>query len=367
MSKSERKNSSWFWMALILLALAAIYVLQEILLPFVLGFVIAYMLDPLVDWLEKIGRGKRKRGVFSRGTASLIALSLLFSLIVSIVSLLVPVLQSQIRSIVMTVPRYFADLMEYVKPYYADILGEVGVNMNAVTDDPEKLSGLAGKHMTTALELMNAAFKKIVESGTVLFSLFSVVVIVPIVSFYLLRDWDKIIVKVDGWLPREHAETIRDLVRQIDESLSGFVRGQGLVCLTLGVFYAVCLSLVGLDFGLTIGLFTGFMSFVPYFGSGLGMLISIVVAIKEFSDWFSVGLVAGIFIVGQILEGYVLSPRLVGERTGLHAVWIIFALMAGGALFGFVGILLAVPVAAALGVLSRFAIDQYKTSEYYRG
>jgi predicted PurR-regulated permease PerM len=145
------------------------------------------------------------------------------------------------------------------------------------------------------------------------------------------------------------------------------VRGQGIVCLILGGYYALGLTLAGLDFGLTIGLFSGFMSFIPYFGTGLGALISIVLAIKQFGDWFSVGLVIAVFVVGQILEGYVLSPHFVGPRVGLHAVWIIFALMVGGSLFGFVGVLLAVPAAAVIGVWTRFFINRYMESSYYSG
>lgn len=363
-TKGERRAAQLFWISMILLALAALYILQEILLPFVLGFAIAYLLDPLVDMLQKVGitgRDNKKRTI-SRGHATLIALTLFSSIVVAIISMLVPVVQAQVISIAQTVPRYLKELSGYARPYYDMVLGQV-----SLASEEGQVTDLAGKHVSTALGLMSGAFKKLVEGGAILFSLFSVVIITPIVSFYLLRDWDNIMRKVDGWLPRKHADTIRTQILLIDQSLSGFVRGQGLVCLILGIFYATSLSIIGLDFGLTIGLFTGFMSFVPYFGSGLGMTISIVVALKEFSDWLSVALVLGIFMVGQFLEGYVLSPRLVGERVGLHAVWIIFALMAGGSLFGFVGILLAVPLAAALGVLFRFAIDQYKQSTYYTG
>jgi predicted PurR-regulated permease PerM len=315
----------------------------------------------MVDRLQSIGRRKGWRRIFNRSTSALIALAAFTFLLVSVISLLIPVLQSQFRSIVLTVPKYFAEIVAYAKPYYESFAGQ----MSAA--DNEKITELAGKQVSTALTILDGAFRHLIDSGSVMLSLFSVVIITPIVSYYLLRDWDVLVNRIDSWLPRAHAGTVRSQIHMIDDCLSGFVRGQGLVCLFLGLFYAICLSLVGLDFGLTIGLFSGLMSFVPYFGSGLGLLISLVVALKQFSDWFSIGLVLGIFIVGQVLEGYVLSPRLVGERVGLHAVWIIFALMAGGSLFGFVGILLAVPVAAALGVLFRFMIEQYKSSPLYQG
>lgn len=362
MMRFEKKMAVWFWVSITLLLLAALYVLQEILLPFVLAFVVAYLLDPLVDRMERLGRRNRLLGLlYSRANATLIALSLFTSVLVAVVSLLVPVVQAQVRDIAMTFPHYFGSFMALVQPYYQPLLNDLSMGDNA------KLGDLAGQQVGTALQIMDVALQRLIQSGSALLSLFSVVIVTPVVSFYLLRDWDKLVQKIDSFLPVPHADTIRGQMHLIDLSLSGFVRGQGLVCLILGIFYALGLSIVGLDFGLTIGLFTGLMSFVPYFGSGLGMLISLVVAIKQFPDWFSVGLILAIFMVGQILESYVLSPRLVGERVGLHAVWVIFALMAGGSLFGLVGVLLAVPLAAALGVLLRFMLDRYRRGPFYLG
>lgn len=351
----------WFWVSITLLTLAGLYVLQDILLPFVLGFAIAYLMDPFVDQFEKLGTRKGWRVVFTRSACTLIVLTIFTSVLIAVISMLVPVLQSQVRSIAEGFPKYMANLIETLRPYYQPYLSDV------MNQDNAKMTELAGKQVSTALTVLDGAFHKIIDSGSALLSLFSVVIITPVVSYYILRDWDVIVKKVDSWLPREHAPLIREQIAQIDDCLSGFVRGQGMVCLCLGVFYSTCLSVIGLEFGLTIGLFTGLMSFVPYFGSGLGLMISMLVALKQFPDWFSIGLVLATFIVGQILEGYVLSPKLVGERVKLHAVWIIFALLAGGSLFGFVGILLAVPVAATLGVLFRFLIDQYKSSSFYSG
>ena len=193
-------------------------------------------------------------------------------------------------------------------------------------------------------------------------------VVVPVVSFYLLLDWDPMVAKVDSWLPRDHAPTIRRLASEIDRVLAGFVRGQLSVCLVLGTFYAVALMLVGLQFGLVVGAVAGAITFIPYVGALIGGALAIGLALFQFwGDWLSIALVAGIFALGQFLEGNIITPRLVGSSVGLHPLWLLFALSAFGTLFGFVGMLVAVPVAAALGVLARFGISQYKLSRLYRG
>lgn len=355
----KMQKQTLFWLGMAVFFFALLYILQGILLPFVLAFAIAYLLDPAVDQIERIKFSKRKK--LGRNVGTLIALNLFVLLFVALALLLVPVIQTQVKSIVSVFPQYLKELSQQYNPFMAEIKKQFGM------DGLGGIEEVAGQHVSAALGLMNDAFKQVVEGGTALLSLFSVVVITPVVTFYVLRDWDHVIAKLDAWLPREHAPIIRQQMRLVDQTLSGFVRGQGMVCLTLAVFYALSLTVVGLDFGLTIGLFSGLMSFIPYFGTGLGALISIVIAIKQFPDWFSVGLVAGIYAVGQVLEGYVLAPRFVGPRVGLHAVWIIFALMAGGSLFGFVGVLLAVPAAAAIGVWARFGIQQYMKSDYYQG
>lgn len=204
------------------------------------------------------------------------------------------------------------------------------------------------------------------SGGLAVFNALSLVVIMPVVAFYLLRDWDRIVAHVDSLLPRDAADTVREQVREIDDRLSGFVRGQASVCLVLGTWYAVGLTIVGLDFGVLVGVGAGLISFVPYLGTALGLIAGLGLAIAQFDSWLPIGLVAAVFATGQILEGYVLTPRLVGERVGLHPVWVLFALMAGGALLGFTGVLLAVPAAAVIGVLVRFAIGRYLQSPLYR-
>ena len=197
------------------------------------------------------------------------------------------------------------------------------------------------------------------SGGLALFKLASLLIITPVVSFYLLRDWDRIIAHMNSLLPPGHASTIRGLTAEIDDTIAGFVRGQANVCLILGFYYGIALSLAGLESGLLVGFGAGLISFIPYVGASVGLVVGVAIAIAQFSDWLPVFLVAVIFIVGQVAESYVLTPKLVGDRVGLHPVWIIFALLAGGALFDFTGVLLAVPAAAVIGVLARFGQARY--------
>ena len=215
---------------------------------------------------------------------------------------------------------------------------------------------------------LSKLFQQIWNSGKALVDIASLFVITPIVAFYLLLDWDDMIKKVDTWVPRNHVSIVRELASKMDYVIAGFVRGQGSLCLILGVFYAAALSLADLNFGLLIGLFAGLISFIPYVGSLIGLILSVGVAIVQFwPDYTMVLIIAGIFAAGQFLEGNILQPKLVGERIGLHPVWLMFALLAFAALFGFVGMLIAVPAAASVGVLVRFALERYLDSDLYKG
>jgi predicted PurR-regulated permease PerM len=229
------------------------------------------------------------------------------------------------------------------------------------------LKSALGSQAGSVLQWIAGAFATVLGSSLAIVNILSLIFITPVVTFYILRDWDRLVVRIDGCLPREHADVIRAQARLIDQTLAGYARGQATVCLVLGVFYAAGLSLVGLDYGLVVGVLAGVLSFVPYVGTITGFLTSMGLAFGQFSDPLSIGLVLGIFLIGQVLEGYVLTPRLVGDRIGLHPVWVIFALLAGGALFGFVGVLLGLPAAAVIGVLTRFGVARYMESAYYRG
>jgi predicted PurR-regulated permease PerM len=212
---------------------------------------------------------------------------------------------------------------------------------------------------------IGGALGGILSGSLAFFNVVSLIFITPIVTFYLLRDWDVLVAKVDSWLPPRYAPTIHQQMNEIDRTLAGFARGQATICLFLAVFYGVGLTAIGLDFGLAIGVFAGLLSFIPYVGSIVGLIVSVGLAYVQFDDWVWVAVTAGIFFAGQAIEGNILQPKLLGENVGLHPVWVIFALLAGGALFGFLGLLLAVPVMAVIGVVSRFALGCYLSSRIY--
>jgi predicted PurR-regulated permease PerM len=222
--------------------------------------------------------------------------------------------------------------------------------------------------LTSGFGLLTTVFKSIWSSGMALVSVVSLFVVTPVVAFYMLLDWDRMVATVDGWVPRDHVQTVRQIATDINTAAAGFVRGQGTLCLVLGCMYAIGLTLTGLNFGVLIGLFAGLISFIPYVGSLTGLVLAVGVAFVQFwPDWIMVVAVACVFFVGQFIEGNILSPKLVGKSVGLHPVWLMFALFAFGALFGFVGLLIAVPAAAAIAVLVRFAIARYLESPLYKG
>jgi predicted PurR-regulated permease PerM len=342
-----------FWLIGLVVFVAALWVLREVLLPFVAGMAIAYFLDPVADRLEKWGLSRLMATVVvTVGIVAVLALGLL---------LLVPLLQAQVMSFVARLPGYIEMLREAAGPLIK--MGMERLPPDQVETLREQASGFIGN----ALSFIGSVIKGVLSGGFALLNLLSLVFITPVVAFYQLRDWDRMVAKVDGWLPREHAETIREQFREIDRTLAGFIRGQASVCLALGTFYAAGLTIVGLDLGLLVGLGAGIISFIPYLGTISGFVVGIGLALAQFDGYGPVALVAGVFMFGQMIEGNFLTPKLVGDRIGLHPVWVIFALLAGGGLFGFVGVLLAVPVAAVIGVLARFFLGQYIKSPYFQG
>ena len=342
-----------FWIALLVFAFVMLWALSAILLPFVVGMAVAYFLDPAVDWLE------RRR--LPRGLATAAVIVAFFALIILIFLLFVPVLQQQVTNFVTDVPSLAESLRSKTDALLIRLQQQAGVPPEDVRSLQQAASGQATKALDWAAQLLG----DLLHGGLALVNLLSLVFVTPVVAFYLLRDWDRMVARINTWLPLRHAATIRAQAREIDHTLSGFARGQSLLCLLLGAYYAVGLTGAGLEFGLIIGLVTGFLSFVPYVGSITGAVTSISLALVQFDDYRRVLVVAGIYLIGQTLEGYVFQPLLVGDRVGLHPVWIIFALLAGGTLFGFVGILLAVPVSAMIGVLCRFALGRYLASDLY--
>lgn len=342
-----------FWLAATCVFIGFLYLVREILLPFVLGLAIAYAFDPLADALER-----RK---VPRAIASALILVGVFAAAVAALVLLVPLLQEQLVLLAHQIP----DLVAWVQAQTADLVEALRGRIAA--QDVAQLQEAARGYAGDVLSWLGKLVSKLWSGGLAVVNLISLVIVTPVVAFYLLRDWDALLARVDSWLPRGAAPTIRAQAREIDRLISEYVRGVASVCLILAVFYGGLLTLVGLDYGLVVGVFAGLISFIPFIGAILGFVISVALALYQFSDWIQVGLVAGIFVAGQLLESNIITPRLVGERIGLHPVWVLFALFAGGILFGFVGVLLAVPAAAAIGVLTRFALDRYLESPIYLG
>lgn len=325
--------------------------ISTILLPFVVAVITAYFLDPVADKLEKWG--------LSRTMATLTIVVSFFLLLIIAGLLLVPVLYQQSVALIHEIPNYTRAIQNEVLPSISRYMNRI--SPESVDKAKEAISNTSG----SVIEFVTTLAKNILSSGLAVVNLLSLLFVTPIVTFYVLRDWDAIVAKINGFIPPLYAPVIREQCREIDRTLSGYIRGQTNVCLILGVFYAIGLSLAGLNFGLFIGLGTGLLSFIPYVGVLFGLVIGLTVAFFQFGDWVHVGIVASVFLIGQFLEGNFVTPKLVGGRVNLHPVWVIFALLAGGALFGFTGLLLAVPVAAILGVLIRFALRKYLLSPIY--
>lgn len=338
-----------YWGLAFAILIAFLWLMGGAMLPFLVGAAIAYLLNPLAEWLEDHG--------FNRVAAtSLITLGVVIVL-ANLSFLVLPALAEQVAAILANVPEWIASLRSWLSATVPSIVDEESSLRRA-------LAGMEDSLRSGGIELA----KQVLSSTLAVFDLFLVVLLAPVVAFYLLLDWKRLIAAVDDLIPREHLETVRRLGRQVDEVLSGFVRGQLSVCVILGTFYALALMLIGLQFGVLVGLFAGLISFIPFVGSILGGLVSIGLALAQFwGEWHWVAAVAAVFIAGQAVEGNVLTPMMVGDKVRLHPVWLIFALSAFGAFLGFTGLLIAVPVAAVIGVLSRFGVAQYKSGRLYTG
>ena len=343
-----------FWLISAIGLIGFLYLFSDILLPFVAGMVLAYFLDPVADRLERLG--------LSRVMATVVILiGFIVTLVLAFV-ILVPVLASQMAGFAAKLPEDLTRLQTLVTSFDPKWLEQkFGVDAAGLRE------GL-NSALTSGLGLLTTVFQSLWNSGKALVSVVSLFVITPVVAFYMLLDWDRMVGTVDKWVPRDHVETVRQIATDINTATAGFVRGQGTLCLVLGAMYAIGLTLTGLNFGILIGLFAGLISFIPYVGSLTGLVLALGVALVQFwPDWAMIVAVAGVFFVGQFIEGNILSPKLVGKSVGLHPVWLMFALFAFGALFGFVGLLIAVPAAAAIAVLVRFAISRYLESPLYKG
>jgi predicted PurR-regulated permease PerM len=348
------KRQLIFWVAALAVLIGFLWLFREILLPFIAGMALAYLLDPLVVKLERFKIGRK--------LAALLIVAVAIILCAVVVMLVAPLLAHQVTAFIDSFPRYVAKLQGLIADSNSTWLGRV---LGERLPDAQKSMGTIASQGAGWLAAVAAS---IWSGGQALVSAFSLLILTPIVTLYLLFDWDRMIAAIDNWLPRRNRDTIRRLASDIDGVIAGFVRGQALCCVILGVLYIAGLVLLGVNFGFLIGLASAVLSFVPYVGTIFGLVVGGAIALVQF--WPSLTpflLVLALFAVGQAIEGNVLQPYLVGKTIGLHPVWLMFALFAFGYLFGFVGLLVAVPVAAAIGVLARFAINQYLTSPLYSG
>ncbi|MGC3936267.1 AI-2E family transporter [Roseobacter sp. EG26] len=338
-----------YWGIATAVFLIVLWSLGHVLLPFVLGGAIAYFLDPVADRLENLGLSR----IAATGLITIAGL-LVFVLMALLV---IPTLASQALQLFNVAPDYAKSISTFLTERFPSLLDESSTLRQSINTLGETVQNRGAEVLQTALSSVASLLNVVV-----------LLVVVPVVSVYLLLDWDRMVARIDELLPRDHRNTIRMLAKDIDATLASFIRGMGTVCLILGSYYAIALMLVGLQFGLVVGFVAGLVTFIPYLGALIGGVLAIGLALFQFwGDWVSIGLVGGVFVIGQVVEGNILTPKLVGSSVGLHPVWLIFALSVFGALFGFVGMLVAVPVAAAIGVVARFGIAQYKQSLLYRG
>ena len=329
--------------------LALLWVLNDAVLPFLAGAAAAYFLNPVAERLVRLG--------MARVWAVVLITAVVGGLVGAAGFLVIPSVVAQAVALFNAAPEALTTAYRFLEAQLPDVLDSESALRRS-------MAGLGESIQSRGLELV----ERVLSSARGLLGVLVFLVIAPVVAFYLLLDWDRMLARIDALLPRDHAPVIRQLARDIDRAVAGFVRGQLSVCLILAVYYATALMLVGLEFGLVVGVVTGMISFIPYIGAIIGGALSIGLALYQF--WGAPGLIAAvvaIFALGQFLEGNVLVPRMVGRSVGLHPVWLLFALSAFGTLFGFAGMLVAVPVAAALGVVVRFLIGQYEESSLYRG
>jgi predicted PurR-regulated permease PerM len=343
------KDQIRYWGIAALVFLLLIWFLGDVLLPFIVGGAIAYFLDPVADRLERAGLSR----VAATTVISLLALLTVILLVLAVI----PSLVSQLTALINSAPDMARQLQAFLVQQFPDLADETSVMRQTLQDIGQAIQERGG-------QLAGG----IVSSAIGLVSIVVFIVVVPVVAFYLLLDWDRMVARIDAMLPRDHAPTIRRLANEIDAVLAGFVRGQLSVCLLLGTYYMIALMLAGLNYGLIVGAIAGAITFIPYVGSLVGGALAIGLALFQFwGDWTSIAIVAAVFASGQFIEGNILTPKLVGKSVGLHPVWLLFALSAFGSVFGFVGMLIAVPVAAMIGVLMRFGVEQYQASLLYRG
>ena len=343
--------SPYTWFIVFFVFFYLLYVLRSVLMPFVAGILLAYLLDPMVDKLEKLK--------LSRLQATLTVCFLTILIILPALCLLLGMIENQISLLIQTTPKYLSLIMEKVHPTLSTL------NERFPELKSANLEELIKNNIGNSMKFVGKVLKALISNGFALINLISLLLIMPIVTFYMLRDWDNFVKKFEDLLPKKSRKNIMATFKDIDKIIAGFIRGQLSVCLILGIFYSIGLKLVGLELGLLVGFIAGIISFIPYVGSITGFVIGCILAFAQYGDFAHVFYVIAVFMIGQFIEGNFLTPKLVGESVGLHPVWVMFALLAGGVLLGFLGLMLAVPLAAIIGVLVRQTIKRYKLSSLY--
>lgn len=341
-----------FWVFALFFLLAVVHLFQRELLTFVFGGAIAYLLNPIVERLIRKG--------LKRQTAVVAILGIFFVVFVSFFVVVIPIIFHEALGLISAFPSYVEKIQGLTQHHMAWIEDHVGDDVTG------QLQTALQDNVNEVLNVGKGVVRGITSGGLALIHFLTVLLITPIAAYYFVKEWPHVVAWVAGLIPRQHIGTATDLLLKIDHKISGFVRGQISVCLALGMAYAVALSVAGLEYGFVVGLATGILSVIPFVGSSMGLLTSIIIAyFQSGGDWTFIGTIVAIFAVGQFTEGHFITPKLIGDSVGLHPLWIIFALMAGGSLMGIMGMFLAVPIAASVGVLASFAVDEYKKSRYF--
>ena len=349
---SKKLNlNPYMWIVIFAIFFYLLYILRSVLMPFVAGILLAYLLDPVVDKLQK--------WKISRTWATLIVCFLAVLILLPAFGFLCEMIENQVELLIKATPKYLALIMDKVRPVIASLAERFPDVQGGHLED--MIKGNVGN----GLKFVGKVLTGLLSNSFALINLISLILIMPVVTFYMLRDWDIFVAKIEDLLPKKSKENIIKILQEINAIIAGFIRGQISVCLILGAFYSVGLKAVGLDLGLLVGFIAGIISFVPYVGSITGFILGIVLAFAQYGDVTHVLYVVAVFLCGQFLEGNFLTPKLVGKSVGLHPVWVMFALLAGGVLLGFLGLMLAVPMAAIIGVLVRHGVAKYKTSSLY--
>ena len=347
-----------FWVLFLSLSLMGLLVFYEILLPFAAGFALAYLFQPFVDRMSRWG--------LDRGAAAFIIIAAVALIFAIIAALILPPVIDQLGQLIQELPRYYQEARAYILQHYGSYLLPLQKQLDGPRASGSQTPG--GQFTKDLAPWLLGQLQTLLQGSLALFNSLALMFLTPVVTFFLLRDWDKMIAGIEKLLPRQDAPAVKKIAQEIDWTISGYLRGMLIVLLIVSAFYMVALGAIGLNYGLVIGLGAGLISFVPYLGSTSGFLVSGGVALSQFwPDYTRVGLVCGVFVLGQLIEGNVLTPKIVGDKVRLHPVWLLFALIAAGYLFGFTGLLISVPMAAAIGVLVRFAVRKYYGSPMYEG